>query len=380
MATVAAILIMSGAVARAGTIRLLPLAVVTGDTVTVGDVAELTGFSAADARALSVLKVASPPSPGGTAVVDMSGLRSALYKGGANLADIRLCGSSSCRITRPADPPQGPSRRTAESTEFRGSRENPESAGTGSKPMPSASVGRPPIDGATTLRRFIEMQVQQRVAHLGGRAVVVFEREADPLLELVSPPLEFFLTCRGGELGPATFTVDVRQEGALLQTITVRAEVLLARDAVIARRPILKEAIVSADDIEVRELVSRTGARAQVNEPSAVIGRQALRFFAPGETLDPQQFRTVPLIARDQMIRVVASMRGVRLETVGQALSSGSAGDVIRIRLLDRSSEPVEITGTIVGAGLVHVGTAADVRPVGADRRPQEVVLKESGE
>lgn len=352
-------LLLTATPAFAGTIRLLPLAVVTSDGVTLGDIADLTGFSTADAKALSVVSIASIPTPGGTTAVDMSSLRSALYKSGANLADIRLCGVASCRITRPSDGAASAATVVAP----RGGPSAP-AASAISASSKAAQSGSPP--GAKTLRCLLEENAQESLAHHGGRAVVVFERDADPLLDLVSPPLKFSISRRGGaDLGPTTYTVDIRQGDALLQTVTIRADVSLAKGAVVARRPILKDAIVSADDVEVRELVSRAGARAQVNEPSAVIGRQALRFHAPGEALDPQQFKTVPLIARDQTVRVVASSNGVRIETIGQAQASGSAGDVIRVRLVDREKDQEEVAATIVGPGMVIVGVVLEPARLG---------------
>ena len=104
LATAAIIFVLFPALALAGEIRIWPSAVAQGKDVRLGDIAELTGFSAGGAGHLSDTVVSASPCPGSNAAVSAADIRTALAESGANLADIQLLGASRCSVTRPATP------------------------------------------------------------------------------------------------------------------------------------------------------------------------------------------------------------------------------------------------------------------------------------
>ncbi len=208
-----------------------------------------------------------------------------------------------------------------------------------------------------------------------------FEADSQAFLDLTSPPMTFKLARRTGAVpGLATFEVEVSQDGRVLQTVAVKATVTMVREAVVASRPIVKGTIVLPEDVRVESITARSVQQAVAGDPVLVVGRRAERFFAEGEPLDPQQLSAVPIVSRQQVVRVVAVVGGVRLESVGWALDEAAGGQLVRVKLADRPDEP--LSGVATAPGVVTVGEApAAVAAVdgNAAGRPQArpAILKE---
>ncbi len=90
--------------AKAETIRMLRVAVVTDDVIRLSDVAELIGFEAAQAQAIGDLRVAPAPPPGARRGIEQSKVRDVLRAARVNLAVVSLKGVTRTEVSRPAVP------------------------------------------------------------------------------------------------------------------------------------------------------------------------------------------------------------------------------------------------------------------------------------
>ena len=88
--------------ALAGSVRLWPMTVVVDDTILLADLCELRGFEDSTERMLAELAVTDAPPAGGSRVIHMDMIRSALAAGGANMATVTLSGATRCNVTRPS--------------------------------------------------------------------------------------------------------------------------------------------------------------------------------------------------------------------------------------------------------------------------------------
>ncbi|GMU36116.1 MAG: flagellar basal body P-ring formation protein FlgA [Phycisphaerae bacterium] len=341
-------------------VRVYASAVVTDEVIRVRDVAS----GDLGAEPLSVV-ITEAPAPGEQRRVDANMIRTCLRDHGVNLARIRLRGSSVCLVSRPVAlrqeaPNVFPQRLSGET--------------------PTSVDGESEAD-SQSLRAFLEAAATQELARYGGRAEVSFEADSQAFLDLTSPPMTFKLARRTGAVpGLATFEVEVSQDGRVLQTVAVKATVTMVREAVVASRPIVKGTIVLPEDVRVESITARSVQQAVAGDPVLVVGRRAERFFAEGEPLDPQQLSAVPIVSRQQVVRVVAVVGGVRLESVGWALDEAAGGQLVRVKLADRPDEP--LSGVATAPGVVTVGEApAAVAAVdgNAAGRPQArpAILKE---
>ncbi|MCG3130661.1 MAG: hypothetical protein FLDDKLPJ_01428 [Phycisphaerae bacterium] len=326
--------------------RVYASAVVTDEVIRVRDVAS----GDIGTEPLSAV-VTEAPAPGGQRRVDAGMIRACLRDHGVNLARIRLRGSSACLVSRPVALRQ-------EAPSVRPQR----LSGDASAPTAGEDEAE-----SQSLRAFLEAAATQELARYGGRAAVSFDADSQAFLDLSSPPMTFRLARRTGAVpGPATFEVEVSQEGRVLQTVAVKATVAMVRGAVVAARPIVKGTIVLPEDVRVESITARSVQQAVAGDPVLVVGRRAERFFAEGEPLDPQQLSAVPIVSRQQVVRVVAVVGGVRLESVGQALDEAAGGQFVRVKLADRPDEP--LAGVATAPGVVTIGEAPAAAVAAVDR------------
>ena len=98
MAALALVVAGISAPAKAGTLLMHREAVVTTDQVRVSDLCRLDGFEAAEAALLADAVVAAAPAVGGTSVLGVAEVRSAVQQAGINQATLVIKGASRCDV------------------------------------------------------------------------------------------------------------------------------------------------------------------------------------------------------------------------------------------------------------------------------------------
>lgn len=329
--------------AYAGTVRLWPSAVVVDSSIRLADLCELRGFDATRGRSLAELVVGDAPPPGGSRVIHLEMIRSALGAGGANLATVTLCGSTRCAVTRPSNvaAPEPTSRAVSTST-----------SGAGLRGV--AQVPAPP-EGSRTLRQAVIAQINEALARYGGRAEVVFDRTSAQVLDLSGPTYSFNVRRRGSSpLGLVQLEVDVIAEGGILQTVPVVAQVSLVRPALVARRSINQGAVIRPQEVELVPLTFSRTDKLGIDDTAQVIGQQAKRFISAGSLIDPSMIESVPLVTRGQLVMLTSVAGAVRVVTTAKALEDGLLGETIAVRAAD--DKRVEFDAVVVGPGAVDIG------------------------
>ena len=350
--------------AQAGSVHLWPSAVVVHNTVRLTDLCELRGFSKQTEKKLSGLTVTSAPPPGGRRIVHMTMIREALAAAGVNLAVTTLRGATRCTVSRP-------STASAARTEVRGSLANygvrgslADYAGPASKRTyagaergsDEAAPNRGEVNRAAyTLRKHVVDWLGARLARYGGRVEVEFGKGVTGALDLTSPPYEFSLRRKGRtELGLVRLEADITVEGKVRQSIDVICNVSFFAPVIVGRRPISRDMTIREADVEVVEMKFTSLDRLSIADTSMVVGRRARRFIPVGDVIRGRDLETIPLVTRNQLVRLVAAVGGVRVETAGKALAAGGLGDVITIRSLDDRRR--EFEAVITGPGEASVG------------------------
>lgn len=344
----------ASAQAQAGILRVHATAVCTGEQVLIGDACEILGLNNEDAERIRVIPLAQSPHPGGSRLIHLDCIRAALAENNPKSSHLRLIGSTTCAVTRPLSDPLA-TRPVPRPGDTPKNLNNPDSA---------------LIKGAQSLRQFLEDAASQETAKLGGRARLSFSQADQGMLDMTSPPFEFRLARRSGAvLGSVAYEVDVLQNDRRVQSLTVRADVTVIREVLVAARPILKDSLVVAEDVCVDEVPSQTASAATVADAALVLGRRAGKFIAQGEAIDPTQLTVVPLVSRGQLVRVVALVGGIRLESIGEALAGGASGEVVRVTLLDRKDE--QLAGMVSGHGEVTVTGLSPRTPSTGSSQPR---------
>ena len=336
------LLALACAAARAESVRVWATAVVVDDQIRVGDLCELQGFQPQAYEHVKELVVTNAPRPGGSTLIDLDQIRSALSGGGVNLARVLVKGSSRCAVSRPAGDltgrtpvPQVP---------------HP----TGGTPVPQTSLA-----AGETLRDAIVAFFQKDVEAMSGRVNVQFGRANRSILELSGQEFRFQVRRRSGRsLGMVNLEVTVLRDGNTVQTVPMVVSVSFAAPVVVARRSINAEATIQPDDVQLVEMTFTQFTQAGVSDPARVVGQRARRFIGAGETIQPTQLEAVPLVHRGQIVDVTAVVGGVRIVSSAKALQSGAYGE--RIELRSHDAKQTTITAVVTGPRRVEVRTETD--------------------
>jgi len=337
----------------AATARLWPTAVVVEDHIRVSDICELRGFDGDAEKRLASIVVTDSPSAGGSRLVHLDLVRSALTAAGANLAQVTMSGATQCAVSRPATPtpavvPPSPSRNqpTLRSSEFALRRSRRDVAAEEASP-------------ATTLRQTVVEHFQSEFARYGGAADVVFDRTSDQVLDLSGPAYGFKVRRRGMQpLGLCPLEVDVVANGRTVQTVPLVVQVTMVRKAVVARRTINLDATVTPGDVNLSSLTFTRLDELGLDDTALAVGQRAKKVITAGMLIESEMLESVPLVVRGQLVTLRSVAGGVRVVTTGKAGSDGRLGEVVKVRSVD--DKRVEFDAVVVGPGQVQLGARAE--------------------
>lgn len=344
--------LVGGVDAYAGTVRVWPSAVVVDDVVRMGDLCELHGFDQEAAQSLSEWIVGKAPPAGGTRIIHLDMIRSALSAGGLNMAVVTLRGAARCEVTRPANLAPRPEQSSASESPVDHQEERSASPNDlDAVPAPEKWRGND-----TTLRDAILEYFNNELRRYGGTANVMFDRASEQVLDLAGPEYTFSVRRRkGSPLGLTSVEVEILAGSQIVQTVPIVVQVTMTRHVVAARRSINSGATIRPSDVHlIRTVVTRLDGTG-LDDVAMAIGQRAKRFISIGAVLEPPLLEQVPLVKRGELVSIASAIGGIRVVTTAKAADTGLLGDVIRIRSLN--DRHVAYDAVVVGPGRVEVTT-----------------------
>ncbi|MEE8386026.1 MAG: flagella basal body P-ring formation protein FlgA, partial [Dehalococcoidia bacterium] len=274
--------------ARADQIRIWPAAVVTGDAVTLADVADLRGFDTSTSQRLGRIVVHAAPRAGGEVLVRIADIRGALSEADANLAAIQVFGSARCKVSKPRAPRQA--RPPAKDAPQRRGRPRPvERTNT------IRAESRP-----NTLESLIRQHIAARVPDGDAKLEIRFSPASESALRLGTDEYRFKIRPAGGpRLGFVSFEVDIaRRDDQSTRTESILAEVQLVQAVIVARRAINRGKTIEGRDLKLEARRFSDVQSVGITDLSAVVGRRCGRFLQEGDMLRAEALRTDPLVRR----------------------------------------------------------------------------------
>lgn len=175
---------------------------------------------------------------------------------------------------------------------------------------------------------------------------------ADPRLQIpvCSIPLETSVSRHNSQGGRVSVKVECRD--ATPWARHVAAHVSVYRDAVVAVRNMPRGAVISANDIALRE-VDVSMIRGQIlDNTEAAIGMEVRRHTNSDAVLSLDMLVTPLMVKRGETVVVTAERAGVVIRQQGVALQDGESGKQIQIRNT-RSDRVVQ--AIVTGPGEVKV-------------------------
>jgi len=257
----AALLSAGSTAAHAGSVRVWPTAVVTSESVRLDDICLIQGFDRETEQRLAGTGIGDAPQPGGSRIIHLEMIRTALASQGTNLATVTISGSIRCEVTRPVTDQSQDGRDSGTRGEGDGiRRDSSDARGYSRDPSPDATVRRSrDAQGEderqrSTLRQAVVDHFNQQLVRFDGTAEIVFDRTDEQLLDLSGPEYSFRVREEGFEkLGLVSTSVDVIKSDGLIQTVPLVVQVVLVRPTVVARRAINQDAEIQPADVERSE-------------------------------------------------------------------------------------------------------------------------------
>jgi len=134
-----------------------------------------------------------------------------------------------------------------------------------------------------------------------------------------------------GVIGSSRFSVVFRVDGKVRKNISVRGDLKALMPVAVATQTLKANEPLSSSNVtmEVRDIADIRGAVFDKNQLS---GKQATRTIKAGKVIQTSYLKSIPLVHRGEMVKVVLRSGGLQLTTKGIARSDGGLNDVIRVQ------------------------------------------------
>lgn len=199
-------------------------------------------------------------------------------------------------------------------------------------PIAAATAASQVVAGAE-LADAAAMAAKQRLAGVDGEVTISLDTEPT---DLVVPAGELKLTVEfpyGIRLsGLTAATVNVQVDGRLVAAATVKLDIKLYREILVAARPIAAWEILTADSLQRERRDVGKLASGYITDEQKVLGLAARRSLTPGAVITDSVLAKPVLIRRGQLIAIIARSGGIEVVAAGQALQDGAEGQVIRVQ------------------------------------------------
>lgn len=198
---------------------------------------------------------------------------------------------------------------------------------------------------------FLEFTVEEYLAtsQIEGRYEIEV-RQLDPRMRMAYCDKELTASLQSPR-PVGRVSVRVRCEGSSPWTVFVPAEVRLFRNVVTAIRPLKRDAIVSEDDVAMRERDIGQLGQGFLSAMDQAVGQKVLRPTVIDQIIAPTFLEQPQMVHKGDQVVITARSGSISVRMPGEALSDGAFNEQIRVRNLN--SKRV-IKAYITGAGKVE--------------------------
>lgn len=198
---------------------------------------------------------------------------------------------------------------------------------------------------------FLEFTVEDYLAtgQIEGRYEIEV-RQLDPRLRM--PMCDKELTASLESPKPVgRVTTRVRCDGSSPWTVFVPAQVRLFRNVVTTVRPLKRDAVVTEQDIAMRERDIGQLGQGFLSSPDQAIGQKMLRPTVIDQIISPNYLEQPQMVHKGDQVVITARSGSIAVRMPGEALSDGAFNEQIRVRNLN--SKRI-IKANITGPGQVE--------------------------
>lgn len=189
------------------------------------------------------------------------------------------------------------------------------------------------IQDTQILRQFGNAWLEQQAAQVwpGVRARAQTGAIDDRLRLAACRDLQFSLAA-GARLGTAG-SVKAQCNSPARWSLYIGFRMLLSGPALVARRDLPARTVLTADDVEVRDIDYERPPAAYLNDMRLVLGSRVDHYIAAGQPLPAEGLSRPPVVNAGQRVRVVVRGVGFSINQSGAALNTAAAGEQVRIKI-----------------------------------------------
>ncbi|MGH8549234.1 MAG: flagellar basal body P-ring formation chaperone FlgA [Methylococcales bacterium] len=217
---------------------------------------------------------------------------------------------------------------------------------------PLAGVAEPdPYEAHSAIQNAVIQFIESNLRHKYSKFEIDLQAMDQRLkLDRCQSPLETFFPAGQRETGPVT--VGVRCQIPKPWMIYTRARIKAFGPVVVTRRPLRNGTLISAEDIDLKELELTRIHQPLFDEPGHVLGKELRFSVSAGSILTANQLLTPKAVKKGEQVIILAIKNGMQIRVKGAALSDGITGQKIAVKNLS-SNRIVE--GTVRSPGIVEV-------------------------
>ncbi|TWT88224.1 flagellar basal body P-ring biosynthesis protein FlgA [Pseudobythopirellula maris] len=369
-----ALIAFASGFASAADVLLRESAAPGGTIVRLSDVAQVTNAANdAERAALEALPLMPTPAPGVVQHVRAQAVRELLRAQGFDLAELRfggairveVAGPGAAPITRDAVAHESAPRSTTPqpaalpTAAAAAPRTAPPSITSFRAAAPAATPRRRPATLTYSERRRVEADLVRATEEslrgatgdelYGVDAVELTDSEAMRLAEATGlASVSLVEPIEPGEQGPKRFGLSAPSAAGPIEFVFT-ARLVRHTPAVVAVRPIARGELVTASHVRLTALSPEEGARTRGvphSDVDTVIGREAVQNISESSALTTTNCLPVKMVMRGEVVTVLTTGGGIRVQRLAKAKQDGRHGDVIAVETLDSKDQ---IEARVVG-------------------------------
>lgn len=280
-------------------IHLLPEATITSDTITLGQIAEISGPSKGTGKALAALELGASPRPGRSAFIAPGRIETVLKSRGYRPDQFSLTAAGPVKVLR------GYKDLTAKRV---------------TDAVKVFILHNAPWDRDQIKIRYVKYNQSYRL-----------------------PPGKLDLRVSAPKhtdwIGAIPFRVDVYVNGRRVQKMSVPAHIEVWSDVIVAAKPLARRQPIDHDDIKIQRMNLARTPKNVILRKDQVIGNRTTSAIAMNAILCTDDIEMPPVVRRGDVIQLVAESPSLRVTTKGVAKDKGAVGE--RIRVLNLRSKKI---------------------------------------
>lgn len=207
--------------------------------------------------------------------------------------------------------------------------------------------------GETAIKEAVKKHIEDNATWPTDRIRVEF---LGPMPEVVIPAglANLQVRSRAGEhyIGRTSFAVRFRTGDTFVREETIRVRIEVLTDVVASTHGIPRDHILGPGDVTVTSKWMDTATTGVLTDAGEAVGKKAAMRLNAGTEITKQMLRSVPVVKKGEVVRVVLESGPMVISTVGLCQEDGGQGDLVRVQNL--TSKKI-IFARVMAASLVHV-------------------------